>query len=241
MSPEWMVRLKNWETKKQEQLAKSVMRPPVATTLLRVVPFPGVVLIMGDRGAGKTATACAIMDAFHKSRYQLGGAVKLPGRLPKGKRNLFPPWIDMVYDLKDLPHRSVCLVDEVSQVAHARRTQCNENLDMDNLLSISRQREQLILLASHHSRKIDINSVHGSSLILWKRPTYADTLWERNELQRYSLRAVDFFEGLKSDKDRLRTSYIMDLKRMQFYSMTNSLVPWWNEGISGVFSLFDKG
>lgn len=238
MSPKWIELMKKWETKKREQMAEAVMRPPVHTTLLKVIPFPGVVLIMGDRGAGKTATACAIMEAFHNGRYQLGGTVKLPEALPKGKKRIFPSWIKPVYKIKDLPHRSACLIDEASQIAHARRSQSTANLDMDNLVSISRQRQQLILLVCHHSRKIDLNDVHSSSLIVWKQPTYADTLWERDELQRYSLRAIDFFEGLKTKQARLRASFMMDLRHMKFYSMNNGLPSWWNDDLSAVFSLF---
>ena len=50
---------------------------------------------------------------------------------------------------------------------------------MDALVALSEQKGQLIIFISHHSRKFDINDVHGSNLIIWKQPTLADTMWER--------------------------------------------------------------
>ena len=78
---------------------------------------------------------------------------------------------------------------------------------MDALVALSEQKGQLIIFISHHSRKFDINDVHGSNLIIWKQPTLADTMWERDELQTYVLRAWEFFQKLypKLESDEAHT------------------------------------
>ena len=56
----WAEKLKRWQKGKDEALAKAMMSPPEATTLLRAVPFPGVIIIMGARGKGKSGRASQV-------------------------------------------------------------------------------------------------------------------------------------------------------------------------------------
>jgi hypothetical protein len=186
VSPTWMKKLATWRTKHKERIAKSVLSKPIATTLGRLLKATGVILVMGDRRAGKSALAFAIMAYFHLKK-GLPGAVCYP-HVNRKLRRLLPKWIKIVTKVRDLPPGHICVIDEAALVAHARRTQSGAALDMEELVALSEQKGQLIVLICHHSRKLDINDVHGSNLIIWKQPTAADTIWERSELELYVLR-----------------------------------------------------
>ena len=224
----WAQKLKAWQKGQDEATAKALLSPPVKTTLLAVIPNTGVILIMGSRGAGKSGLAHEIMAQVHNRR-KLGGALLLPS---VRKKPPVPGWIKVVSSISELPMRSVCVIDEAAQVAHARRSQSAQAVEMDNLISISRQRQQLIVLVSHHSRKLDLNLIHDSDKILWKQPTEAHALFERDELQMFTRKALEFFGNIKSEKARQKATYVMDLHRLRFSWFNNGLPTWWSDAIS---------
>lgn len=227
----WTEKLKQWQKGQDEATAKAIMSEPEKTTLLKSIPFPGVVIIMGARGSGKTGLAHEIMSQLH-SRRMLGGALLLP--MPPHRR-MVPTWIKVVSSISLLPKRSVCIIDEAAQVAHARRSQSAGAVQLDNLISISRHRLQLILFISHHSRKLDLNLIHDSDRLFWKRPTEAHALFERDELQLFMRKALEFFAGIKGERAQQKATYIMDLHHLQFKWFNNGLPPWWSETISHGF------
>ena len=232
----WSEKLKRWQKGQDEIMAKALMSPPEKTTLLRALPFPGVVIVMGTRGGGKSGLAYEIMSQLH-SRRRLQGAVLLPGALPKGKYCL-PAWIKVVTSISELPKKAVCIVDEAAQVAHARRSQSGDAVKLDNLVSISKHRQQLIIFIAHHSRKLDINLIHDSDRLLWKQPTEAHALFERDELQLFARKALAFFDSIRGDKARLKATYVMDLHHMRFSHFNNKLPDWWSESLSMGFESF---
>jgi hypothetical protein len=248
MSPEARQRLKAWQAKHMNRWAKALLAAPQDTTQARLIPDEGVVLIMGEKGGGKSGLAMEIMDDKHR-RKGMGGAVCYPQNT-KRIRKLLPRWVKVVTNVKELPSKSTCIIDEAPMVAHARRTASSDALDMEMLVAISRQKHQLIILISHHARKLDINDIQASDLIIWKSPTLADTMWERDEIQVFSLRAWECFQKLyppnwnptkPKPKNVLRYCYAMNLKRMAFYGLNNKLPDWWSEELSTVFSLFENG
>ncbi|MDO8689953.1 MAG: hypothetical protein Q7R39_08075, partial [Dehalococcoidia bacterium] len=102
MTPAWAEKLKTWERRKDEAYAKRVMAKPEKTTLLHTIPHPGVVVIMGDQGGGKTALAYEIMDQLHKKR-NLGGALLFPAFPPRKVLARYPKWVRAYINLEELP------------------------------------------------------------------------------------------------------------------------------------------
>ena len=233
----WSQKLKGWQKAQDEAHAKAMMFPPEKTTVLKAIPFPGVVIVMGHRGSGKTGVAYEIMRQLHGKR-KLDGAILFPGQLPKIKRKLLPAWVSVVSSVNYLPKRAVCIIDEAAQVAHARRSQSAQAVKLDNLISISRHRQQLIIFIAHHSRKLDINLIHDSDRLLWKEPTEAHAIFERDELQVFTRKALEFFGGVKGIKAKLRATYVMDLHHLKFSWFNNSLPEWWSQDLSNGFETF---
>ena len=233
----WATKFKKWERDQKETFAKALMSPPEPTTILKAIPYPGVIILMGSRGSGKTGLAHEIMSQFH-SKKKLQGCLLLTGVLTRSQKKFLPAWVSTVSAVSQLPRKAVVLIDEAAQLAHARRSQSAMAVNLDNLISISRHRMQLIIFIAHHSRKLDINLIHDSDRLLWKQPTEAHVMFERDELQMFTRKAMEFFSQIKGEKQRKRATYVMDLHHLRFGQMTNKLPSYWREEISNGFQAF---
>lgn len=234
---DWSEKLKKWRKNKQEEYSKAILSPPETTTLYRVLPYPGVVLVMGARRKGKTGLAHEAANQFH-SRRQIPAVVHLPHApeaVRKKLQKLLPPWMKIVSRVSEWPKNAIVIYDEAAQSAHARRTQSGDAVQLDNLIGISGQRNQLIIFISHHSRKLDLNVVHEVDRILWKEPTYAHQMFEREELSDFTMRAYDFFQGIKGEKAKKKATLVVDFHNLHFLKCNNNLPPWWSDDLSCLF------
>lgn len=240
MSPKlsWTEKLKRYRKANAERYAKIVLQEPPKTTLYHALPFPGLILIMGDRRMGKTGLAHEIANQVHNRR-RLKAVVHMPRVVPEGVRKriqrLLPPWMKIVTSRSEWPKNSVVIYDEAAQSAHARRTQSGDAVELDDLIGVSGQRNQLIIFIAHHSRKLDLNVVTEVNRIIWKKPTYAHQLFERSEVSDFSMRAFDYFSGIKGEVARKKAALVLDFDNFGFHQTKNSLPPWWCEDLSRLF------
>jgi len=244
-------KLKEWRRDKEEQYAVAIMSKPEKTTILRSMPFPGVVLIMGSRRYGKTATAHEIALELHKSR-KAPATVHLPPSAPQVTRQriqkILPDWMKVTTSKDEWKKGSVVIYDEAAQTAHARRTQSGDAVELDNLIGISGQRNQLLIFICHHSRKLDPNVVREVNRIIWKRPTYAYQLFERDELIDFTMKAFDHFAELRkgrtmSERTKVmlkRANLVLDFDDFKFLSFENRLPYYWTDELSNLFEDIQK-
>ena len=198
-------------------------------------PFPGVAVVMGRRGSGKTGLAFWVMEEYHRSK-NVGGAVF---KAPSAMRKLLPDWVETPQRIKAISEGSVVIIDEAQQVANARRSSSNDNLDLANLVALSRQRNQLIILISHHSRKLDMVDVMDASRIIWKQPTAGQVMFERTELKPFCQRAINKFSEQKGNLKRM--AYVMDFESLTFGFTPAKLPTFWNDGLSTGMAGLDRG
>ena len=234
---DWCEKLKKWRKSKNEEYSKAILSPPETTTLYSVLPHPGVVLVMGGRRNGKTGLAHEAARQFH-SRRNIPAVVHLPHApevVRKRLQKLLPPWMKIVSRVSEWPKNAIVIYDEAAQSAHARRTQSGDAVQLDNLIGISGQRQQLIIFISHHSRKLDLNVVHEVDRILWKEPTYAHQMFERDELSDFTMRAYDFFHGIKGEKAKKKATLVVDFHNLRFLKCNNGLPSWWSDDLSRLF------
>jgi len=143
---------------------------------------------------------------------------------------------------------AVVIYDEAAQTAHARRTQSGAAVELDNLIGISGQRNQLLIFVCHHSKKLDPNVVREVNRIIWKQPTYAYQLFERDELSDFTMKAFDYFAELRKGKrwndttKRLmkKTNLVLDFDDFKFLTFENTLPRHWTEGLSNLFEDINK-
>jgi hypothetical protein len=234
----WTEKLKRYRKEKAEEYARIVLQQPPKVNLYGVLPFPGLILVMGDRRMGKTGIAHEISNQMH-SRRDLPAVIHMPRAVPDNVRRkigrLLPGWMRVVTSRQDWPKNSIVIYDEAAQTAHARRTQSGDAVELDDLIGISGQRNQLIIFIAHHSRKLDLNVITEVNRIIWKKPTYAHQLFERDEVSDFSMRAYDFFAGIKGEVARKKAALVLDFDNFSFRQTKNALPPWWCEDLSRLF------
>ncbi len=229
--------LRNYRKRKSEEYARIILSVPRKTALYSAIPYPGVVMIMGDIRTGKTALAHEIANGVH-SRRKLPAILHMP-RMDEKQRASFqritPSWMQVTIKRSQWKDKAVVIYDEAAQSAHARRSQSGDAVELDELLAIAGQREQLILFISHYSRKLDLNVCTSVHRIIWKRPTYAHQLWERDEMADFTCKAYDFFKGIKGKVAQKKACLVLDMENFGFYQCNNKLPPWWTDRLSRIF------
>jgi len=249
MTKSYLEKLKTYRREKEEQYARTIMEPPEPSTMLKCMPYPGVVLIMGSRRFGKTGTAHEIGEQQHKSRHA-PVMLHLPPSAPTQVRTriqkIVPSWMKVTNRREEWERGSVVIYDEAAQTAHARRTQSGDAVELDNLIGCSGQREQLLIFICHHSRKLDPNVVREVNRIIWKRPTYAYQLFERDELMDFTMKAYDYFNVVRKGKSLSqlskreiigvkRANLVLDLDDFRFLTFENKLPSYWTDELSSLF------
>ena len=210
---------------------------PEKAKLSSIIPYPGVVMIMGDIRTGKTGLAHEIASMIH-SRRDLPAILHIPNideKLRKSVQHLVPSWMTVTTKRGQWKDRAVVIYDEAARSAHARRSQSGDAVELDDLLAIAGQREQLIIFISHYSRKLDLNVCTSVHRIIWKRPTYAHQLWERDEMADFTAKAYDFFRAIRGDVSQKRACLVLDMQDFRFLQCNNGLPTWWTDRLSRIF------
>jgi hypothetical protein len=230
-------KLKKYRQQKSDEYARAIMSTPQKVQLYSIIPYPGVVMIMGDIRTGKTGLAHEIANQMH-SRHNLPAILHMPRMVENQRRSLqriIPPWMTVTTKRSQWKDRAVVIYDEAAQSAHARRSQSGDAVELDDLLAIAGQREQLILFISHYSRKLDLNVCTSIHRIIWKRPTYAHQLWERDEMADFTSKAYDWFKGIRDKVAQQRSCLVLDMENFRFCQCNNKLPPWWTDRLSRIF------
>jgi hypothetical protein len=230
-------RLKRYRKQKSDEYARVILSMPRKVALYSTIPYPGVVMIMGDIRTGKTGLAHEIASMMHRRR-NLPAILHMPRMDEKQRKSLqriLPSWMKVTTRRGQWRDKAVVIYDEAAQSAHARRSQSGDAVELDELLAIAGQREQLILFISHYSRKLDLNVCTSVHRIIWKRPTFAHQLWERDEMADFTSKAYDFFKGIRGKVARKKACLVLDMEDFGFYQCTNRLPPWWSDRLSRIF------
>lgn len=230
-------KLKRYRQQKSDEYAGAILAIPRKVNLYSIIPYPGVVMIMGDIRTGKTGVAHEIAHLMHSKR-NLPAILHLPRadeKLRKAMQHLVPSWIKVTTKRGQWKDGAVVIYDEAAQSAHARRSQSGDAIELDDLLAIAGQREQLLIFISHYSRKLDLNVCTSVHRIIWKRPTYAHQLWERDEMADFTSKAYNFFKGIKSKVAQQKACLVLDMENFAFLQCNNKLPPWWSDRLSRIF------
>lgn len=245
----WNDKLRGWRQEHADAYARTLLMPPTPVRFPEILPRPGVVQLMGDRGGGKSGTAHAVAHDCH-TRLAMPRVLHIPHAtkpmLAKVKK-LVPEDMMVTNDKKDWPAGAVIIFDEAAQGAHARRAASGDSVELDNTVSISRQRGQLVIFIAHHSRKLDLNIITDCSQVWWKNPSYAHMLFERDQISDFTMKAFDYFSALRHNKpmrdlspqqtELVKSStLVLDMGNFHFSCFRNKLPPYWTEELSNLFS-----
>lgn len=200
--------------------------PDVPLSFTEAFPFPGVILILGFQGEGKTSLAYWLMDEYHKRRGAVGAVYKGPARM----RKWLPDWVSRPTTIEQIPENAVVLITEAHQFAHARRSSSTQNLDLAGLASLARQKNCIIIFDTHHSRKLDLLELGEAKRVVFKRPTPGQVMIERRDVKPFTYRAMQAFDAAGGDSRKL--AYVVDFEKLRFGMVRVKQARFWREELS---------
>ena len=190
---------------------------------------PGVVLILGKRGSGKSALACHLLELF---RYRLTPLVVGP---PQRAKALLPEWIGIAPSLEDLPQNCIALIDEAYLAYHARESHTDTSKAMSQLLNLSRQRNQTLLFVTQEARQVNRNIVSAASVAVFKELGLLQLEFERRELGKLVESAREALDH-KQAKIRRQWAFVYS-PDADFLELLPGQVPsFWKPSLSKLFA-----
>ena len=199
---------------------------------LEIIPVPSVVLLRGRRRWGKTALGCFLLWLFFNQK----GMTPYIVNFPKNKRKLLPDWIKTINDLNKLPKGCIAMMDEVSLKWAAQKYNLSEKEIIDQLISISGQKDQIIIIISHHAAKILLSMVREVDVQLFKLPSKMHSKLERSEIRVFTKEALAAFEDLNMSKEEKKAYTYVITDDIDGEMITNPLPDFWSEELSKAWS-----
>ena len=190
-----------------------------------VVEHPSVNVIMGFRRRGKSALGFYLLEALAK-KY---GLEKVVYAFPRSEKHLLPDDYVIASSIEEIPKNSIVFVDEVFLFAHSRRSMANSNLLFDQLTAMSGKNKQIVIYATHHSRKMDRNLILDCDNLIYKKPSALQIEMERTEVRKFSKRAYEKLKG-KGKEWSYVFSFVNDVEGL----LRNDLPSFWCDDISNV-------
>ena len=200
---------------------------PDSIWLKRII-HPSIVLIIGKRGSGKSASSYRILELF-----RFGPKPYVVG-VPASKRHLLPNWISIVNSLEEVPEGAIAIVDEAYIRYHARNSTAQESKEMSKLLNLSRQRDQTLIFVSQEARQIDVNIASSANVFIFKDPGLLQLKFDRPELNQMAIKAREAFATISGDKRPWNYVYSLDT---DFSGLIKNRLPsFWIPGLSRIFA-----
>jgi hypothetical protein len=197
----------------------------------QVFALPGVALILGFMGAGKSALAWEMLEGAHargKEVYVLG--------MPKKAQQYTPKWVKHCSTIKNLPKNVWLLVDEAGLRFSNRDSQTDNNKVVKGLCVLSRQRSQNILYLTPMARELEISAVMNCRAIIFRKPSEAHLLWERKEIVPWALEAKD---AIAAQINPLKWAYVVDLIDGKRGLLKCRLPSFWSDELSEAWADMD--
>jgi hypothetical protein len=200
---------------------------PDSIWLKRII-HPSIVLIIGKRGSGKSASSYRILELF-----RFGPKPYVVG-VPASKLHLLPNWISIVSTLEEVPDGAIAIVDEAYIRYHARNSTAQESKEMSKIINLSRQRGQTLIFVSQEARQIDINIASSANVFIFKDPGLLQLKFDRPELNQLAIKAREAFTTISGDKKPWNYLYSPDADFSGL--IKNELPSFWTPGLSRIFA-----
>ncbi len=209
---------------KQAQLAEAIR------AWLRYIPSPGVTVILGKLGGGKSALAYWLLELLRPR-----APVVVVG-FPDPALPLLPAGWGSVPSLDKLPHHCIALIDEAGLQFPAGATEAQKKVMLDETLTLCRQRDQTLIFVAREGRLVHRSIMSSASALIFRQPGSFQLDYERKELQDILGKAALAFAELKDDPRGWAYLFARDA---EFAGMLRTALPsFWTEGLSRAFSQY---
>ena len=200
-------------------------------------PKQGLVLIMGQRGQGKSALGWWLADKVAKETGKNVVAFGMPQaaqpaiqRARKGTTE----YVDSMQEINTLKP-SVIVVDEASFVVNARQSQSNSNQDWLKLAAICRHKDHLLIFISQHSRQLDIQLVMDCEMVLIKKPSALHVRAAKPEMKPELNTALQGFSARPVADSPKEWVFAVNYLDCTTRWLNSAMPAWWTEEISKSF------
>jgi hypothetical protein len=167
-----------------------------------ILPEPWTALILGSRGAGKTALGHRLLELYGDPEYADDPRDAYIMGLPEDVADQLPEWIERLptdTSMDEWPEDSIVLLHEAHHILHARRSMDAENLEIDKLLTVSRHKNSSIIVETQQSQRLDKNAVTAADAVIVRQPSLLQTEFERRGMRKLIERAEDVFDQYVTD------------------------------------------
>lgn len=202
----------------------------------QAIPAPSVVLITGRRGSGKSALGYWLVEHLSEAYCMDAHVIGVPedkwGLLPNSIRPL------PLTALRSLPENAVIFVDEAALLFYSREWGDKQHTMFDHLLSVSRQKHQVLLLATHTARKLDVAIVMDADCWVCKEPSLLHSRLDRGEIRQFTQEALKAFGQVPAER-RKQSAYVFCHEWEGGRMLENGLPSCWSDDLSCAFAGVD--
>jgi len=127
--------------------------------LQKILIKPFTAPIIGKRGIGKTALGHLLLKEF--SCHSAGRDAYIMG-FPNSQADHLPEWVNIPPEttkMSDWPMDSTVLLHGAHHLLHARRSMNTENIELDELVTVSRHKNSNSIFETQQSQRLDRNAV----------------------------------------------------------------------------------
>lgn len=198
---------------------------------LDIIPEVGekgvVITVSGGQGSGKTGLGYYLLTLAEErdmNAYSYG--------VPKEKAHILPDGIERVRcEPQNLPQESFILIDESWIDFFAQQHGSSKNMEMGKMISLARQRKQVMIFVSHVLAKLNVNVVREVNTLVFKKPSILHMKFERPEIKDLTETAYD---KLEDEEEYQKLSYVFseDFEGV----MSNPLPDFWSEELSAIYA-----
>ena len=199
--------------------------------LAKLIPETGVILILGERGSGKSVLAYSILEYFYNKRNLF------VFRFPRPE--ILPSFIQVTYD-PDFPDGGIVLVDEAYITFSARKAMSRKNKFIDMLNGLARQKDLLVIYITQDSTRVDVNIIRSADVLMIKRLSKRQVEFERKELKSWLKKVKEAIDRIGSLEEIRRSVYVdSDIFGKEFSGIVRNCITlpgFWSEEISKAWS-----
>lgn len=210
------------------ELALPAENPPPDTIWLSLAPFPSIILVIGERGSGKTGLGYRIVELNrHRATPYVVG-------LPPNAQKLLPDWMGMADALEDVPRGAIVLLDEAYTRYHARGSMTAAGRSISDLVNLSRQKRQSLIFIGQEGAQLDRNIVSQVDVIAIKELSEISMEFERREFRRFTDKARAAFSTIRGN--RQAWTWVHSEKADYEGLVENQLPEFWSPALSRSFA-----